>query len=67
MCTFRHTIAPDVQLRGFEFVKAVHLIAEAFTLESGLLTPTFKVRAETSSLVTRCIAVMMLYTVLESV
>ncbi|KAG0215432.1 hypothetical protein BGX28_010137 [Mortierella sp. GBA30] len=30
-------------LRGFEFVKRVHLTTDMFSVENGLLTPTFKV------------------------
>lgn len=31
-------------LRGFEQVAAIRLVAEAFTVENGLLTPTFKLK-----------------------
>jgi long-chain acyl-CoA synthetase len=32
------------KLRGFEFVKRIHVSAEDFSVENGLLTPTFKLK-----------------------
>nr|XP_043628527.1 long chain acyl-CoA synthetase 6, peroxisomal-like [Erigeron canadensis] len=37
-------VSKKAQLRGFECVKAVTLLVEPFTIENGLVTPTFKVK-----------------------
>ncbi|CAK7327014.1 unnamed protein product [Dovyalis caffra] len=39
-------VGNEAQLRGFEFVKAVTLVLEQFTVENGLQTPTFKASAQ---------------------
>ncbi|KAJ8521466.1 hypothetical protein ON010_g17818 [Phytophthora cinnamomi] len=37
-------VAKEAQLRGFEFVKSVYFHPEPFSLEQGLITPTFKLK-----------------------
>ncbi|KAJ3087495.1 hypothetical protein HK102_010942 [Quaeritorhiza haematococci] len=37
-------LAKEAKLRGFEFVKRIHVTAEMFSVQNGLLTPTFKVK-----------------------
>jgi long-chain acyl-CoA synthetase len=48
---FKEAVMKDItavgkreKLRGFEFLKAIHLESKLFTAEDGLLTPTFKIK-----------------------
>ncbi|TMW67706.1 hypothetical protein Poli38472_011326 [Pythium oligandrum] len=37
-------VGKEAQLRGFEFVKKVHFHPDAFSVDAGLITPTFKLK-----------------------
>lgn len=37
-------LAKSEKLRGFEVVKNIYLLPEAFSVANGLLTPTFKIK-----------------------
>lgn len=39
-------VGREKKLRGFEFVKHVHIETEPFSVDNGLLTPTFKVKRQ---------------------
>lgn len=47
-----NTYGKQLQLRGFEFVKRVHISFDPFTVENNMLTPTLKLR--------RCVCVLCL-------
>ncbi|PNX68396.1 long chain acyl-CoA synthetase peroxisomal-like, partial [Trifolium pratense] len=46
-------VGREAQLRGFEFAKAVTLVAEPFAMENGLLTPTMKASIESLDYIKR--------------
>ena len=40
------SVGAAAKLRGFEFVKGVRVVADQFSAENGLLTPTFKLKRQ---------------------
>ena len=58
------TIGAAAKLRGFEYVKAVRVVPDQFSIENGLLTPTFKLKRQEAAKVFRPLIDAM-YTELE--